>query len=209
MPSHAGNGVARSCWQRCYRVLLAMELVESCWWRRCRGNIGHGVMYMLSHASDGAIEAWCRCRVMLTTMLSSHVGYGTAEVTLPWHDIDVESCRGQCWRVLLATGAIEVTWPQRDVDAESCWWQWCWFLLATALLSSLVRYAMWMWNHASDNATESWWRRRCHGDLAMVRCRCWVMLATMVVSHASEGIAEATWPWRGLGVKSCCVTPQF
>jgi hypothetical protein len=29
---------------------------------------------------------------MLVTMLSSHAGDDTVEVTLPWHDVDDESC---------------------------------------------------------------------------------------------------------------------
>jgi hypothetical protein len=40
LPSHAGDGTAKSCWR----------------WH-CRGNVGHGVMSLSSLASDGAAEA--------------------------------------------------------------------------------------------------------------------------------------------------------
>jgi hypothetical protein len=89
--------------------------------------------------------ALCRCRVMLATVLLSHVGDGATEAIWPWHDVDAESCWRQCYRVMatllrclavaqcrcqvmLATmlpshasdDAIETTWPRRDVDAKSC-----------------------------------------------------------------------------------------
>jgi hypothetical protein len=69
----------------------------------------------------------------------SHAGDDAAEATWPQRDVDAESYRRQCCRVLLATtllrplgrgvilmlshagnGVVEMTWPQRDVDAESC-----------------------------------------------------------------------------------------
>jgi hypothetical protein len=37
------------------------------------------------------------------TMLSSHASDGAAEVTLPWRDVDAESCWQQCYRVMLVT----------------------------------------------------------------------------------------------------------
>jgi hypothetical protein len=43
-----------------YRVMLAMALssladdgaAKSCWWWRCRGDVGHGVMSLLNHVGD-------------------------------------------------------------------------------------------------------------------------------------------------------------
>jgi hypothetical protein len=79
---------------------------------------------MPSHAGDGAAESCrrrgdlatvrCRCRVMLATLLSSHVG----------------------------DSAIGETGPQRDVDVESCWLRCCGVKLATALLGQLGRGAI-------------------------------------------------------------------
>jgi hypothetical protein len=36
------------------------------------------------------------------TMLSSHASDGAVEATWPQHDVDVESCWQQCYRVMLA-----------------------------------------------------------------------------------------------------------
>jgi hypothetical protein len=35
-------------------------------------------------------------------VLLSHVDDGAVEATWPWRDVDVESCRRQCGRVMLA-----------------------------------------------------------------------------------------------------------
>jgi hypothetical protein len=40
---------------------------------------------------------------MLVTMLSSHASDGAAGVTLPWRNVDAESCWRHCCRVMLAT----------------------------------------------------------------------------------------------------------
>jgi hypothetical protein len=66
-------------------------------------------------------------RVMPATMLPSHAGDGT----------------------------VEVTWPRRDVDVESCWRQCYQVMLATMLPRRLGRDTMLMPNHAGDNAAES------------------------------------------------------
>jgi hypothetical protein len=51
MPSHADDGAAESCWQRCCRVLLVTALLNP-------------VMKMLSHAGDDAARVtWPRCDV--------------------------------------------------------------------------------------------------------------------------------------------------
>jgi hypothetical protein len=65
---------------------------------------------------------------MLATTLSSHASNGVVEVTCPQHDVNVESCWRQCYRVMLAM-ALPM-WLGRDVismlshasdgDAESC-----------------------------------------------------------------------------------------
>jgi hypothetical protein len=41
------------------------------------GRLGHDMMYMSTHASDGAV---------------SHAADGAAGVTWSWHDVDAESC---------------------------------------------------------------------------------------------------------------------
>jgi hypothetical protein len=67
LPSHAGNGVAEA--------MLAMV--------QCRYR-------------DNLVVARCRCRVMLATALSSHVGDCVVEATQPRHDVDAESCWRRC-----------------------------------------------------------------------------------------------------------------
>jgi hypothetical protein len=49
-------------------------VVESCWQWCWQGDVGHGVMSLLSYASDGVTETTlvverCRCRVMLAMTL--------------------------------------------------------------------------------------------------------------------------------------------
>jgi hypothetical protein len=85
--------IAESCWRWCYRVLLPMALpsltgngiteatlsvhdvaIGSCWWWRCRGDVGRGVISLSSHAGDGVAKvtlamAWCRYRVLLAMAL--------------------------------------------------------------------------------------------------------------------------------------------
>jgi hypothetical protein len=58
-------------------------------------------------------------------------------------------------------------------------------------------------SHAGDSATELCWRRRCRGDLVMMRCRCRVMLAMVLPSHTSDDAARVTWPLRDVDVESC------
>jgi hypothetical protein len=58
-------------------------------------------MASLSHAGDGMAEVMlavtrCRCRVMPTTLLPSHAGNGTSEMSWSWSDVTVESCWRQC-----------------------------------------------------------------------------------------------------------------
>jgi hypothetical protein len=53
-----------------------INAAKSCWRRRCQDNLA-------------AVR--CRYRVVLETMLPSHVGNGAAEVTWVRHDIDAES----------------------------------------------------------------------------------------------------------------------
>jgi hypothetical protein len=50
--------------------------------------------------------ARCRGRVMLATMLPSHVGDGATEATGSWCDVDAESCWRQCCLVMLATALL-------------------------------------------------------------------------------------------------------
>jgi hypothetical protein len=59
-------------------------------------------------------------------------------------------------------------------------------------VAELLGPAMKMPSHDGDDAAESCWRRRCRGDLAVVRYRCRVMLATMLLSHAGDGAVEVT-----------------
>jgi hypothetical protein len=59
-----------------------------------------------------------------------------------------------------------------------------------------------MLSHASDNAAESYWQRRCQGDLAMARCRCQVMLTIMLSSYDGDGAVEATWPPHDVDAES-------
>jgi hypothetical protein len=61
-------------------------------------------------------------------------------------------------------------------------------LLVMALLSLVIKTP----SHASDDAAESCWRRRCWGDMAMTQCRCRVMLVTMLSSHAADNTAGVT-----------------
>jgi hypothetical protein len=60
------------------------------------------------HAGDSVAEATlvmvrCRYRVMLVTVLLSYPSDDAAEMTWPWRDVDVESYRQQCCRVMLVT----------------------------------------------------------------------------------------------------------
>jgi hypothetical protein len=71
---------------QCYQVLLATALP--------------------SPTGDGAAEvtlvmARYRCRVMLVIVLPSHSSDGAAKATCLWHDLDAESCWGQCYRVMM------------------------------------------------------------------------------------------------------------
>jgi hypothetical protein len=52
---------------------------------------------------DDLATTRCRCRVMLATMLLSHAHDDAAEVTWPQRDVDAESSRRQCCRVMLVT----------------------------------------------------------------------------------------------------------
>jgi hypothetical protein len=61
---------------------------------------------------------------MLATMLPSHAGDGTAEVTWPRCDVDAESCLVMVLLSHADNDATEATWSWRDVDVDSCW-QWC------------------------------------------------------------------------------------
>jgi hypothetical protein len=83
LPSHAVDGAVR-----------AMLAVARC---RCRGDVGHGVTSLLSHASFGNAESYLRCCCQVNIVhsamsLPSHAGDGTAKVTWPWRDIVGESC---------------------------------------------------------------------------------------------------------------------
>jgi hypothetical protein len=54
-------------------------------------------MALSSHAGDGAVKAAlvvarCCCRVMLVTMLSSHIGDDATEATWSRRDVAAESC---------------------------------------------------------------------------------------------------------------------
>jgi hypothetical protein len=128
MPTYAGDGAA-----------------ESCWWRRCRGDL---------------VTARCRCWVMLATVLPSHGGDGAIGAIWSWRDVHAESCWWRRCRVMLATallgwfchgvmymsshagdGIVGVTWPRCDVDAESCWRWRCWRDLAATLCTCRVMLA--------------------------------------------------------------------
>jgi hypothetical protein len=105
LPSLTGNGITEAtlsvAWC-CYRVLLVMALprqcwswcdiaIESCWWWRCQGDIGHGMMSLSSLASDATAEVTlvvvsCCYQVMLVMALSSRCWL--------WRDVATESC----WR---------------------------------------------------------------------------------------------------------------
>jgi hypothetical protein len=102
-------------WYHC-RVVLAMTLLR---------RLGHGAMYIPSHAGDSAIKScwwWCwrgdlaaarcRCRVMLAMTLSRWLDRGTWVMPMTMHLSHASD------------GAAKVTWPQHDVDVESYWW-WC------------------------------------------------------------------------------------
>jgi hypothetical protein len=67
-------------------------------------------------------------------------------------------------------------------------------MLAMALLMQPGRGAMSMPSHADDNATVSYWRWRCPGNLAVAQCRCQAMLVAMLPSHTGDGAAKVTWP---------------
>jgi hypothetical protein len=86
--------------------------------------------------------AWCRCWVMLMTVLSS-----------PWRGICQGDLTGMwcgCWVIL----KMALLSHADDGATKSCWW-WCYRVcLATMLLSP-----------AGDSATESCWWRRCWGDV--------------------------------------------
>jgi hypothetical protein len=93
LSSPAGNGAVKSYWRRHCRVLL-MALsspagggaIESCWWRRCRGDM---------------VTTWCRCWVMLTTVLLNHAGDSAVEATWPYCNIVAESCWRWCCQIML------------------------------------------------------------------------------------------------------------
>jgi hypothetical protein len=77
----------------------------------------------------------------------------------------VARCR--CRVMLAATllshagdGTAEATWPQCDVVSSHA--------------GDGAAEVTWSWH---DVPTESCWRWRCRGDLAMAQCRCRVMLA--------------------------------
>jgi hypothetical protein len=68
LPSHAIDGIAKSCyWWRCQgdigHGMMSLPshtgdgIAESCWWWRCWGNVGHSVISLLSHVGDGATDA--------------------------------------------------------------------------------------------------------------------------------------------------------
>jgi hypothetical protein len=52
------------------------SVVESCWRRRYRGDL---------------VAARYRCRVMLVTVMPSHVDDGVVDATWLWRDVDMES----------------------------------------------------------------------------------------------------------------------
>jgi hypothetical protein len=52
----------------------------------------------------------------------------------------------------------EVTWLRHDVHVESCWRQSYRVMLATTQLGRLGRGTMYMRSYASNNATKSCWR---------------------------------------------------
>jgi hypothetical protein len=134
--------------------------IESCWRRRYRDNLA---------------VTWCRCCVILVTMLLSHTGDDAVGVTWLWHDVDAESCWRHYYQVTLAT-----TLPS---DLATTW---CSYRVMLATM--LPRHAGW---------------RRCRCDLAATWCRYQDMLATMLLSHAGDDGAGVTWLRCDVYVESC------
>jgi hypothetical protein len=131
---------------------------------------------------DNQVVVWCRCQVMLVTVLLSHADDGA-----------VESCWQRCYRVLLVTALLRRRWSWCDIDAESCWRQWCREGLVTVrcrcregLVTVRCRcrviLATMLSCHAGDGAAKVPWSWH---DVDVESCWqqcCWVMMA-MVLSR--------------------------
>jgi hypothetical protein len=68
---------------------------ESCWRWCYRGNVSYGAMSLLSHASDGVVEAMALLRQL-----------GCSLMSMPSHAGEY---------------VVEAIWPRCGVGAESCW----------------------------------------------------------------------------------------
>ncbi len=75
MLSPAGNIAAEVTWSR------RDVDIESCWRWCYRGNVSYGAMSLLSHASDGVVEAMALLRQLGCSLMSmpSHAGDDAAE----------------------------------------------------------------------------------------------------------------------------------
>jgi hypothetical protein len=60
------------------------------------------------HACDDAAEVGCRCQVILETMLLSHASDGAVEATCPRRDVDTESCCDGGTRVTWSRHDVDV-----------------------------------------------------------------------------------------------------